>query len=260
MTYAYLPGPQQSNVDIQMIKGQAIAGCAIGILVLDLWYPYVPGNVANGSTFDFPVLFKILRGTKKEPNKEHKILSADPALLDSILEAGEELERQGVRAIVGACGYFANYQSEAAKRINVPTFLSSILQIPIILRGLKPKQKVGIICGDGPSLTPNLLGQCGVEDLSRVAIIGAEKGLEFQKLINSIGHFNSYKIEQELIALAKELVSKNPEVGAILLECSDMPPYAWAIQNAVKLPVFDFISLINWVYYGVVRRPFAGFI
>ena len=62
-----------------------------------------------------------------------------------------------------------------------------------------------------------------------------------------------------MCGLAKELVSKNLDIGAILLECSDMPPYAWSIQNSVKLPVFDFTTMINWVYSAVVRHPFPGF-
>jgi len=116
-----MPGPEQPNTEIRMLKGQAVAGCAIGILVLDLWYPYMPGNVANGSTYDFPVLFKIIKGTTVP-----QILNADPSLLDMIVEGGKELEQQGVRAIVGACGYFGHFQEEAAKRLNVPTFLSSV--------------------------------------------------------------------------------------------------------------------------------------
>ena len=255
MTYAYMPGPQQPNTDIQMIKGQAVAGCAIGIMVLDLWYPYLPGNVANGSTFDFPVLFKILKGSSGE-----QIITAAPALLDMILEAGEELERQGCRAVVGACGYYGNFQKAASEKLTLPTYLSSVLQVPIIMRGLKPDQKVGIICGNGPYLTPSLLKQCGADDLSRVVIAGAENLPQFRNIIECTGHFNGHKLEQELVGLAKDLVSQNPDIGAILLECSDMPPYAWAIQNAVRLPVFDFISFINWIYNGVVRRPFAGFV
>jgi len=255
MTYAYMAGPEQPDTQIQMLKGQAVAGCAIGILVLDLWYPYMPGNVANGSTFDFPVLFKILKGSTGP-----QITSADPALLEMTIKGGKELEEQGVRAIVGACGYFANFQEEASKRLNVPTFLSSVLQVPVIMRALKPAQKVGIICAVAKAFTPSLLAQCGVNDLSRVVVVGAQDCPEFRNIIEGTGRFNSYKIEQELVGLAKELVSQNPEVGAILLECSDMPPYAWAIQNAVRLPVFDFISLINWVYCAVVRRPFAGFV
>jgi len=255
MTYAYIPGPQQPDTDIQMLKGQAVAGCAIGILVLDLWYPYIPGNVANGSTFDFPVLYKILKGSSGK-----QINAADPALLEMTIQGGKELEQQGVRAIVGACGYFANYQEEAARRLNVPAFLSSVLQAPVIMRGLKADQKVGVICAYEYAFTPDLLRQCGVDDISRVVVTGAQDGPEFRNLIENTGHFNSRKLELEVVGLARELVRKNPDVGAILLECSDMPPYAWAIQNEVRLPVFDFISLINWVYYGVVRRPFAGFV
>ena len=255
MTYAYMPGPQQPDTQIQMLKGQAVAGGAIGILVLDLWYPYIPGNVANGSTFDFPVLFKILKGSTGQ-----QITTADAALREMTIQGGQELEQQGVRAIVGACGYFANFQEEAARRLSVPTFLSSVLQVPIIMRGLKADQKVGVICAYDHAFTPDLLGQCGVDDLSRVVVTGAQDCPEFRNIIECSGHFNSHKIELELVDLAQKFVRDNPEIGAILLECSDMPPYAWAIQNAVRLPVFDFISLINWVYYAVVRRPFAGFV
>ncbi|MFC1912317.1 aspartate/glutamate racemase family protein [Chloroflexota bacterium] len=255
MTYGYMPGPEQPDIDIQMIKGQAVAGCAIGILVLDLWYPYVPGNVANGSTFNFPVLYKIMKGSTGE-----QILHGDPILLDRIVEGGEELERQGARAIIGACGYFGHFQKVASEKLNLPTFLSSILQAPVIIQGLKPDQKLGIICANASGFTPSLLNQCGVSDLSRVVITGSESCVEFQNIEKETGHANSRKIEQEMANLAKQLVRKNPEIGAILLECSDMPPYAWAVQNAVRLPVFDFISLINWVYNGAVRRPFAGFV
>ena len=255
MVYGFMPGHEQVNAQISMPKGQVIAGNAIGILVLDLWYPYLPGNVANASTFNFPVLYKILKGSTGP-----QILRAEPALLDLIVEGGRELEKQGARAIIGACGYFGNYQKEAAAILDVPVFLSSVLQIPIIRRGLKPNQKVGVICGDADALTSKLLSQCGVDDLSDIVIAGAQDLPEFQNIEQSTGHFNSYKLEQQLVNLARQLVSNNPDIGAILLECSDMPPYAWAIQNAVRLPVFDFITLINWVYDAVVRRPFAGFI
>ncbi len=254
MVYGFMPGPEQVNNQISVPKGQVIAGNAIGILVLDLCYPYLPGNVANASTFNFPVLYKILKG-----RTGRDLRSADHAMLDEIVEGGRELEEQGVRAIVGACGFFGNYQKEAAAMLNVPVYISSLLQIPIIRQGLKPNQKVGVITAILSGLTPEILSQCGVDDLSDIVIAGAQDLSEFQNIPQYSGHFNSYKVEQELVGLAKQLVSKNPDIGAILLECSDMPPYAWAIQNAVRLPVFDFITLINWVYNAVVRRPFAGF-
>ncbi len=255
MTYGFMPGPEQPDTKVSIGAEQRIQGCAIGIVLLDLWYPVVPGNVANASTFGFPVMYKILKGTTVS-----RIFRADPAILDLLLEAGKELEEQGVRAIIGACGYFGNFQKEAAARLNVPVYLSSLLQIPIVRRGLKPNQKVGVICASAPSLTPKLLSQNGVDDLSDIVITGAQDLSEFQQILKTAGSFNSKKIEQQMVGLAKQFVSDNPDIGAILLECSDMPPYAWAIQNAVRLPVFDFITLINWVHSAMVRRPFAGFI
>lgn len=253
-TFGYMPVPTQLDADISISKGQAIAGDAIGILVLDLWYPFLPGNVVNATTFNFPVRYKILRGFPAE-----KILSQDPSLLDLIIEKGKELEEEGARAIVGACGYFGYYQKEAAAALDVPVFLSSLLQIPIIKRALKPDRKVGVVCADSKALTLHVLRACGVDDLSNVAIVGAQDLPEFKNILGSTGHFNPAKLERELVELSKKLVSENPEVGAILLECSDMPPFAWSIQNAVGLPVFDYITLINWVYDAVVRRPFTGF-
>jgi len=242
-------------MEIWMSKGQLTAGNAIGILVMNDWYPYLPGDVANASTYNFPVMYKILEDITVE-----RIFRADPAILDLVIKGGEELQRQGVRAIVGACGYFGNYQREAAARLDIPVFISSLLQAPIIKRGLKAEQKVGIICASADSLTPQLLSQCGVDDSSDVVIAGGQDLPEFKNIPEGTGHFNGYKIQQELVALAKQFVASNPEIGAILLECSALPPFAWAIQNAVKLPVFDFSTLINWVYDAVVRRPFAGFI
>jgi hypothetical protein len=176
-----------------------------------------------------------------------------------IIEGGRELEKQGVRAIVGACGYFGHFQKQAAAILDVPVYLSSALQIPIIRRGLKPKQKVGVICASADSLTLRLLSQCGVYDLSDVVIAGAQDLPEFQRILQCAGSFNSSKIEEQLVGLARKFVSDSPDIGAILLECSDMPPYAWAIQKAVGLPVFDYTTLINWAYNAVVRRPLGGF-
>ena len=256
MVYGFMPGPDQVNTQISMAKGQLIGGNAIGILVMNDWYPYLPGDVANASTYNFPVLYKIM-----EEFTVGRMRRADVVPLDLLIEGGKELQKQGVRAIVGACGYFGEYQKEVAAILDVPVFLSSLLQIPIIRRGLKPNQKVGIICaGVADSLTPELLSQCGVDDISDIVIAGARDLPEMQSISQSTGSFNGYKLQQELVGLAKQFVSNNPDVGAILLECSASPPSCPQEVNAVRLPVFDFSTLIDWVYNAVVRRPFAGFI
>jgi Asp/Glu/hydantoin racemase len=176
-----------------------------------------------------------------------------------IIKGGRELQKDGARAVVGACGYFGYYQKEAAAALDVPVFLSSLLQISIIKQTLRPDQKLGVICAVYESLSKETLSACGVEDTSDLVIVGAQDLPEFKNIINCTCHYNPAQLERELADLAVKLTTANPEVGAILLECSDMPPFAWAIQNATGLPVFDFITMIKWIHSGVVQHPYHGF-
>ena len=246
--------PSQLDCDVSIPAGRAISGTSVGILVLDLGYPYLPGNVANASTYDFPVRYKILKGTTIP-----QILSHDRSLLDMIVEGGQELIQDGVRAIVGACGYFGFYQKEAAAALNVPVFLSSLLQIGTIKQTLQADQQVGVICAHRDSLSKETLAACGVEDLADLVVVGAQDLPEFKNILNCAGHYNPAQLEKELTQLALEQTTENPRVGALLLECSDMPPFSWAIQNATGLPVFDFITMIKWIQAAVVQQPYHGF-
>lgn len=264
MIHGYMP---RGNVDEELYvpKGQQqIAGHAVGILCVDgLWMPQPPGCVMNATTYDFPVLYKIVEQTAqwKVFNPEAEEDQFSPSVRDALIKAAKELESRGVRAISGGCGFFANFQKGVAAAVDVPVFLSALCQIPIIRQGLKPGQKIGVMTAAFDLLGVGAFSQVGVDDMSDLVIVGAEDYGEFYKVrgTHNVGHFNPFKVEQDLAVLAKQMVKDNPEIGAILLECSAMPPYAWAIQNAVDLPVFDFYTLIDWIYNSVVRRPFAGF-
>ncbi len=110
------------------------------------------------------------------------------------------------------------------------------------------------------ALTASLLSACGVDDLFPIVIADAEDLPEFKNIPLYTGKYNAFKIEQEMVTLARQFVNDNPDIGALLLECANMPPFAWSIQRADNLPVFDFIPLINWVHDVVVMLPFACFI
>ena len=66
------------------------------------------------------------------------------------------------------------------------------------------------------------------------------------------------KLAADLAALGRRIRQEHPEIGAILLECSDLPPYAWIIQQASGLPVYDFITLINWAENAVAQQMYQG--
>lgn len=268
MIHGYLP---QANIDEDLYPPKGlhpkgyypIGGHAIGILAVDgLKSPIVPGVVHNASTWDFPVLYKIVEETAnwKVLNSNAEGDDFSPRVRDDLITGAKELESRGVRAISGGCGFLVNFQKDVAAAVNVPVFLSALSQIPIMRLGLKPGRKIGIITAASDWLGSRSFQQIDVDDTSDLTIIGCQDTGEFAKLraTTQAGHVNPYKVEKDLANLARQFVKDNPEISVILLECSSLPPYSWAIQNATNLPVFDYYTLIRWVYTAVVQRPFGG--
>lgn len=238
---------------------QFVGGVAIGIILFGkTGYALPPGSVENATTFNFPIYYKGIEAASVESVVSPEL---DQNVLEQLIMAGQEMEKQGCRAIIGACGYFANYLNEVKKVLKVPCFFSSLMQIPLILCSMDPSRKVGILCADGRVLSSApALGNCGVHDLTRIIISGAEVLPEMQKILDGVGGYNPAVLERGLVELAQQMVKENPDVGAFLLECTLFPTHARAVQEAVKLPVYDFTTLINWVYSAVVRRSFPGYI
>jgi Asp/Glu/hydantoin racemase len=241
---------------IQQRPGQMIGGHAVGIIVLNVGYPLIPGNVANATTYPFPVRFKVVEGADIPG-----LLAGDPTYLAPSLAAAQELVQDGCRAIVGACGYFAQYQHAMAEALPVPVFMSSLSQVPMILSSLRPSEALGIVCASKPSLKASTLAAAGVPAGAPIVVYGMEQSSEFRTaILEGKGWMDNALVEAEVVGTAVRLASENPNVRALLLECSDMPPYAKAVQDATGLPVWDFITLIDWIYDGVVKRRFDGFV
>ena len=234
--------------------GQAWYGESIGILILDASYPCVPGNVGNASTFSFPVRYEKVQGA----SIDRLLNKQDPELATPFIQAARNLRDHGVKAITGACGFMAFFQQEVAASIDIPVFLSSLLQIPFIFK--VTGKKVGIITANASCLTEKHFENAGILKDCPIAITGMESQPEFKSaILEEKGTLDTVKIENEVIGVAQQLAKDNPDIGSILLECSDLPPYAAAVQGAVNLPVFDFITMINYIHSSLVRMPFKGF-
>ncbi|WP_040209061.1 aspartate/glutamate racemase family protein [Neobacillus jeddahensis] len=236
-------------------KGQVSYGESIGILLLDTFAPFIPGDVGNATTYSYPVRFRKVEGFSVT-----RLFNKDLTALDAMVEACQELVNEGVKAITGDCGYMALFQKELAERVEVPIFLSSLLQVPFISQMLSKDEKVGIICADSRILDRELLAEVGVHATIPVCISGLEnKEYFYQAAIEEVGTLDAQQIESEVVTAAKEMVEKDPMVKAILLECSMLPPYAAAVQEAVKLPVFDYVTMINYVHSSLVKNRYEGY-
>jgi hypothetical protein len=190
---------------------------------------------------------------------ERLVYQGDPELLQPFIEAGWKLVNEGVKAITGNCGFMVLYHDLMAKKFPVPVFMSSLLQLPFINRLLKPGEKVGIVTANGKTLTKKHLNVATNGIDIPVAVAGLEDQPHFYDAIHAEkGYLDFEKVEQEVVRVTQRLVQENEDVKAILFECTDLPPYAAAVQEAVNLPVFDFSTLVNYVFSALVRRRFDG--
>ncbi len=233
-------------------RGQVSYGEDIGILMLDSHTPFIQGDVGNAHTCNFPVRYQVIPGLTVE-----KALEKDVSVLQDVMAAAKQLVSQGVRAVTADCGYLVMHQEEVANNIDVPVFLSSLLQLPFMLAMLPPGKKPGILCADETRFIPEMLAHAGVHDPSRVIVRGMQDGPAFADgIIRETGTLDSRKVRDEVVERALLMVGDHPEVGAMLLECSVLPPYAAAVQEAVGLPVFDYVTMINYVHTAVVARSY----
>lgn len=253
--YGYM-GPGDGDKRYYMTKGQYMSGQTIGIMQMTFHGPFFPGNVSCADTYDYPVRYLEIGGITADV-----LHSADKTKVDALVKTAKQLEVDGCRAICANCGYFGNFQADVAAEVDSPVYLSSIIQAPWILTGLKKDQKLGILCAVSDTLTWALFESCGVtrEQYERCVIYGLQNKPEFARLISEVGDLNPVALCKDLVERAQELVSENENIGAILLECTDMPPFAHEVQRVTNLPVFDATTLINYVHSGVARKPFYGF-
>ncbi|MEE4365071.1 MAG: aspartate/glutamate racemase family protein, partial [Desulfotignum sp.] len=217
------------------IKNQQVSyGEAMGILLLDSVIPFIPGDVANATTYDFPVRFKKIPGFSVA-----RAVGKDDTVYEDLLTAARDLAANGVRAVTGDCGFMALHQQRLQQDLGLPVFLSSLLQIPFIRRLVPAGSGIGIITAGSRSLTPSFLEAIKISPGPDLVIQGLEACPEFASaVLAEKGSLDADKIQYEVTAAALNLRTQG--VGAILLECSVLPPYARAVHQVTGLPVFDY--------------------
>jgi hypothetical protein len=213
--------------------------------MLDTRFPRPRGDIGNHATFDFPVLYRVVPNATPERVVDQQ---AD-GLVEAFCGAARDLEAAGVRAIATSCGFMALHQQALAASVRVPVFTSSLLQVPLALTALGPAQAVGVVTFKAGALTPPHFAAVGVACLDRVRIVGTEGAPAFYRPIaDGLDTVDVAAAEREIVGLVSEWVARHPEIGALVLECTNLPPYSAAIHHATGLPTWDVVSLVRWAH------------
>jgi hypothetical protein len=234
--------------------GKAIYGAPLGILMLEARFPRIPGDMGNALTWPFPVLYRVVRGA----TPERVVLNGAAGLLDAFLDAAAELVADGAEALTTNCGFLSLFQRELAAHVHVPVVTSALMQVPWVQATLPPGQRVGIITVSAAALTARHLEAAGVPPDTPVT--GTEHGREFFRVLirGEIETMDIAAAAADIVDAGGELLSRHPDVGAIVLECTNMPPYAHLLRETLGRPIYDIYSLITWLQASMRPRDFGA--
>ena len=158
--------------------GRSIYGFSLGILMLDTDFPRIPGDIGNALTWDFPVLYKVVKGA----SVARVVEDGDPALITPFINGAQELIVQGAKAITTSCGFLAVFQREIAEALSVPIFTSALLMVPLVYSMLPASCKVGIMTFNSGALTKRHFKGAGIENIPMV-VCGMENSEYFARPI-----------------------------------------------------------------------------
>ena len=206
------------------------------------------GSSTNPDTYDFPVRYYRVKGA----NIQSILENPDKKVLQTMIAAARTMAADGVRAITTSCGFNAIFQEELANAVDVPVFTSSLLQVPLVRSMLGEKWAIGVITAKKAALREEHLQAVGITEDIPLRIFGLEDCREWGKIFHAPDDDVDLKlIEDEVVGVALEAKRRHPEIGAFVLECTDLPPFAQTIREGTECPVFDIVTMTNYVYQAI---------
>jgi len=243
------------------------------MIVDKVWYAaIVKGHHAYAGTYDFPIRIKFVKSYSIKAGKD---FNSPQFNVQEFIKAAKELEEEGVKAITCDCGLTGDLQEELVDAVDIPVFTSNLLIVPLALRIVKRGRKIGILTNDAEFLLRDngrILRNCGIEPQCSGIVIRGMKQSEYREVwetqnqgigeeewkkwaflpVGKIGEFNFQKVEEAIVSVAKKMVAENSDIGAIVLECTEMPLYAKAIRKETGLLVFDSVSLVKYIHAATI--------
>jgi len=232
--------------------GKTVYGASVGVLMLETQFPRIPGDMGNATTWPFPMHYTVVKGASPDLVVRHKA----EGLLDNFIASAKELVERGADGITTTCGFLALFQDQLTAAVNVPIATSSLMQVPMVNALLPPGKRTGILTISESALTEDHLKASGAP--LDTPIGGTEAhGSEFTRaILDDEPEMDLVQARIDMMEAGRDLVTRHPEVGAIVFECANMAPYAAELQRETGRPIFSIYTLVQWFQAGLQPRSF----
>jgi hypothetical protein len=220
----------------------------LGILMLDTRFPRIEGDVGNPASLPFPVIFERLDGVGPAdavapvPDRER--------ILDRLRQSAERLAARGAVGIGTSCGFLALFQAELAAVSPIPVATSALLLVAQLARTLPGGKRIGVITASAASLTPAHLASAGADPGTPVVGMPPH-GAFAHTFLGNAADLDRQAVERETLESGRRLLAACPELGGIVLECTNLPPYAAALRRTFGLPVYDVLDMLRLFRSGL---------
>jgi hypothetical protein len=207
----------------------------LGVLMLQTRFPRLPGDIGHAGSFGMPVRHRVVPGA----TPVRVVQQGDPALIAPFVEAGRAMVAEGARALTTSCGFLARWQAELQAALPVPVWTSALLWLPALAA-----HRPGVVTVDGAALDATVLRAAGAAPDTPVQGIRPDSAFA-RTLLEDRPTLDPLDAEQQVVDAARALMTAHPRTGAIVLECTNMPPYRDAVVRACGLPVHDVMTLLH---------------
>jgi hypothetical protein len=207
----------------------------LGVLMLQTRFPRLPGDIGHAGSFAMPVRHRVVPGA----TPRRVVQEGDTNLLAPFIEAGRAMVAEGALALTTSCGFLARWQAELQAALPVPVWTSALLWL------CDPAVKhPGVVTVDAASLDAAVLRGVGADPRVPVSGIDPASALA-HTLLRDLPTLDAIAAKTTVVAAAQSLCSTHPLTQAIVLECTNMPPYRDAVAAACGRPVYDVMSLVH---------------
>ena len=228
-------------------KHSVCAGAPIGVLMLETRFPRPIGDVGNPATWPFPVLYATVPGA----SARRVVTDGASGLLPAFLDQACRLKAMGAVGLATSCGFLAPFGPALAEASNLPVLASSLAQARLVGSLLPPGRRcAAILTIDAEALGEAHLNAADVPHGTPVGGLDPSSHLA-TTIMEDREELDTARAAADTVDAARRLVAAHPTIGAIVLECTNMGPYAGAVRQATGLPVFDATTAIRWFQAGL---------